>query len=207
MTYTSSSCRQTKICRSFSPISVVGQWSGCPHTQKPAAFDSLGLTDALIAVVAGLGYEEATLVQRQAIPLMLEGKTCSLKQGLVLARRRRSRCLLFKFFRGKGAKGKGERVRRPAPWSWCPPASSPCRWPRLSTSTRAGRTPRRAALTAAPRCSSRFGRFNAAPTSSSAPRDAILDHIRRTTLLLDAIRVVVLDEADEMLDMGFADDI
>jgi ATP-dependent RNA helicase DeaD len=34
-----------------------------------------------------------------------------------------------------------------------------------------------------------------------------LDHIRRTTLRLDGIRVLVLDEADEMLDMGFADDI
>jgi ATP-dependent RNA helicase DeaD len=34
-----------------------------------------------------------------------------------------------------------------------------------------------------------------------------LDHIRRKTLLLDAIRVLVLDEADEMLDMGFAEDL
>jgi ATP-dependent RNA helicase DeaD len=34
-----------------------------------------------------------------------------------------------------------------------------------------------------------------------------LDHIRRGTLTLDAIRVLVLDEADEMLDMGFAEDL
>ncbi|MFC1567082.1 DEAD/DEAH box helicase [bacterium] len=34
-----------------------------------------------------------------------------------------------------------------------------------------------------------------------------LDHIRRETLNLDAIQTVVLDEADEMLDMGFRDDI
>ena len=34
-----------------------------------------------------------------------------------------------------------------------------------------------------------------------------LDHLRRDTLALDAIRIVVLDEADEMLDMGFAEDI
>src|SRR5687767_3408800 len=31
-----------------------------------------------------------------------------------------------------------------------------------------------------------------------------LDHIRRQTLQLDRIETVVLDEADEMLDMGFA---
>lgn len=35
----------------------------------------------------------------------------------------------------------------------------------------------------------------------------ILDHIERKTLRLDEIRMVVLDEADRMLDMGFRDDI
>lgn len=34
-----------------------------------------------------------------------------------------------------------------------------------------------------------------------------LDHIRRKTLVLGSIRTVVLDEADEMLDMGFAEDL
>jgi ATP-dependent RNA helicase DeaD len=34
-----------------------------------------------------------------------------------------------------------------------------------------------------------------------------IDHIGRGSLPLDSIRTVVLDEADEMLDMGFADDI
>ena len=35
----------------------------------------------------------------------------------------------------------------------------------------------------------------------------ILDHIDRGTLRLDQVKMVVLDEADEMLDMGFRDDI
>jgi ATP-dependent RNA helicase DeaD len=34
-----------------------------------------------------------------------------------------------------------------------------------------------------------------------------LDHLRRGTLTLDSLQTVVLDEADEMLDMGFAEDI
>ena len=34
-----------------------------------------------------------------------------------------------------------------------------------------------------------------------------LDHIARNTLNLNSVKMVVLDEADEMLDMGFADDI
>lgn len=35
----------------------------------------------------------------------------------------------------------------------------------------------------------------------------VLDHIRRKTLRLNQVTTVVLDEADEMLDMGFIDDI
>ncbi|MDI3317202.1 MAG: DEAD/DEAH box helicase [Bacillota bacterium] len=35
----------------------------------------------------------------------------------------------------------------------------------------------------------------------------LLDHLRRGTLSLDAVRFLVLDEADEMLDMGFIDDV
>lgn len=34
-----------------------------------------------------------------------------------------------------------------------------------------------------------------------------LDHIRRKSLILSSVRTVVLDEADEMLDMGFAEDL
>jgi ATP-dependent RNA helicase DeaD len=34
-----------------------------------------------------------------------------------------------------------------------------------------------------------------------------LDHMRRGTLQMGAVRIVVLDEADEMLDMGFQEDI
>ena len=35
----------------------------------------------------------------------------------------------------------------------------------------------------------------------------VLDHMRRGTIELDGLRSVVLDEADEMLDMGFAEDL
>lgn len=35
----------------------------------------------------------------------------------------------------------------------------------------------------------------------------LLDHIRRKTIRLDHIKMLVLDEADEMLDMGFIEDI
>src|SRR5689334_13225927 len=35
----------------------------------------------------------------------------------------------------------------------------------------------------------------------------VMDHIRRSTLQLETVRMVILDEADVMLDMGFREDI
>ncbi|GBD99524.1 DEAD-box ATP-dependent RNA helicase CshA [bacterium BMS3Abin07] len=35
----------------------------------------------------------------------------------------------------------------------------------------------------------------------------IIDHLRRGTLVLDGVKTLILDEADEMLDMGFIEDI
>ncbi|MHC1575959.1 MAG: DEAD/DEAH box helicase, partial [Methanosarcinaceae archaeon] len=35
----------------------------------------------------------------------------------------------------------------------------------------------------------------------------VMDHIQRRTLKLDSVKMLVLDEADEMLDMGFREDI
>jgi Superfamily II DNA and RNA helicases len=34
-----------------------------------------------------------------------------------------------------------------------------------------------------------------------------MDHIHRRTLRMDHVKMIILDEADEMLDMGFRDDI
>lgn len=35
----------------------------------------------------------------------------------------------------------------------------------------------------------------------------VMDHMRRRTLKMEAVKMVILDEADEMLDMGFREDI
>src|ERR1700722_5126356 len=39
------------------------------------------------------------------------------------------------------------------------------------------------------------------------PPGRVMDHLDRGTLKLDAVKMVILDEADRMLDMGFLDDI
>ena len=51
---------------------------GMPHRTPPkskasAGFATLGLDDAIVAAVTSLGYEEPTPVQRETIPLLLEG--------------------------------------------------------------------------------------------------------------------------------------
>jgi ATP-dependent RNA helicase DeaD len=45
------------------------------------------------------------------------------------------------------------------------------------------------------------------PSIVVAPPGRALDHIRRRTLQLENLQVLILDEADEMLDMGFAEDL
>ena len=61
--------------------------------------------------------------------------------------------------------------------------------------------------TAASRSAASSAPCATACTSSSPRPGRAIDHIDRGTLRLDGVRIVVLDEADEMLDMGFADDI
>ena len=50
-------------------------------------------------------------------------------------------------------------------------------------------------------------RLRAGPQIVVGTPGRIVDHMKRGTLALDALRLVVLDEADEMLRMGFIDDI
>ena len=48
----------------------------CPTTLAPQVdgFAGLGLDDPLLATLVALGYEEPTPIQREAIPLLLEGR-------------------------------------------------------------------------------------------------------------------------------------
>ena len=155
-----------------------------------------------------LGYEEPTPVQRDDDPPdprrprpARAGRDGHRQDGGLRAAddpaaRRRGRA---------GAGGRARRVR--AGSCSCRRASSPCRSPKPSTSTRAA--------PASPSCPVYGGALDDAADPRARARrrhrrrhaGRVLDHIRRGSLTLDAIRVLVLDEADEMLDMGFAEDI
>jgi ATP-dependent RNA helicase DeaD len=165
-------------------------------------FSSLDLPADLVAAVTALGYEEPTAIQREAIPPLLAGRD-----------------LL-----GQAATGTGKTAAFALPLLV-----------RIAGATRApGRcaglvlVPTRELAMQVAEATHRYGRGRDAvvlPIYGGQAYDQqlralrrgvdvvvatpgrALDHIRRGTLALDGVRVVVLDEADEMLDMGFAEDL
>jgi ATP-dependent RNA helicase DeaD len=169
-----------------------------PHT----GFAGLGLTSSLVAAVTALGYEEATPVQREAIPLILSGrdllaqaatgtgKTAAFALPMIQrlieapADRRRTRGIVLVPTR-ELAMQVAEAVHKYARGSG------------IGVVPLYGGASMQQQIRALAR---------GADIVVATPGRA-LDHLRRKTLTLDAIRVLVLDEADEMLDMGFAEDI
>jgi len=167
-----------------------------------APFEALGLESALVSALTALGYEEPTPIQREAIPPLLAGRD-------VL---------------GQAATGTGKTAAFSLPLLQ-----------RIGTST--GRRPDVRALILVPtrelamqvaEAVHRYGKQletcvlpiyggQSIQQQLRALRRGVdvivatpgraLDHIRRGSLDLDHVQVVVLDEADEMLDMGFADDL
>ncbi len=168
----------------------------------PLGFSSLGLDERLVKTLAELGYEEPTPIQREAIPPLIAGK------DLV----------------GQAATGTGKTAAFALPILH-----------RLASSDRRG--PRPLALVLVPtrelamqvaEAVHRYGRpleasvlpiyggqaygpqlralERGADVAVATPGRA-LDLIRGKKLKLGGVAVVVLDEADEMLDMGFAEDI
>lgn len=170
--------------------------------QSPTpTFESLGLRPELLAALSGLGYEEPTPIQAAAIPPILTGAD-----------------LL-----GQAATGTGKTAAFALPML-----------NRLDTSER-GKGPsglvlvptRELALQVS-QALHRYGReqrvqlvavYGGAPARQQvealrrgvdivvATPGRALDLAARRSLRLDEVRMVVLDEADEMLDMGFIEDI
>ena len=86
-------------------------------------------------------------------------------------------------------------------------ASSRCRSPKRSTSTRKARNLTVVPLYGGAPMDHQIRALRRGAEVIVATPGRALDHLRRTTLNLSKVEVLVLDEADEMLDMGFAEDI
>jgi ATP-dependent RNA helicase DeaD len=162
-------------------------------------FAALGLRDELLAALDDLGYEEPTPIQRETIPILLTGRD-----------------LL-----GQAATGTGKTAAFALPALQMIDASR--REPQVLVLV-----PTRELAVQVSEAMFKYGRelgvkvvpvFGGQPIGRQlqaldrgvhvvvATPGRALDHIGRGSLGLDAIRTVILDEADEMLDMGFTDDI
>lgn len=176
------------------------------HLDAPPAqtdgFAALGLDPALATALTALGYEEPTAIQREAIPPLLAGRD-------VL---------------GQAATGTGKTAAFALPLLH--------RIGRPAGDRRAVRglilVPTRELAMQVAEAVHRYGRaldvrvlpiYGGQSISQQlralgrgvdvvvATPGRALDHIQRGTLQLDAVETVVLDEADEMLDMGFAEEL
>ena len=185
------------------------------------AFSTLGLSDALVATLTSLGYEEPTPVQRETIPLMLAGRDLLAQAATGTGKTAAFALPMIQQISAAHPQDPhttseegGARLIRKA--SKRPPTCGvvlvPTRELAMQVSEAIHRYARGTGLAVVPL----YGGASMQQQIRALDRGAdivvatpgrALDHIRRKTLNLDAVRVLVLDEADEMLDMGFAEDI
>jgi len=164
-------------------------------------FADLAMRPELLATLAGLGYEEPTPIQREAIPPLIEGKDL-LGQAATGTGKTAAFAIPLLHRLGGGSRGK-----RPTAL-----VLVPTRELAIQVSEAIHRYGRELGARVLPIYGGQpIGRQLSALDRGVdvvvATPGRALDHIGRGTLLLESIEVVVLDEADEMLDMGFADDI
>jgi len=161
-------------------------------------FAELGLSDALVSTLSGLGYDEPTPIQAQAIPLLLAGRD-------VIAQAQTGTGKTAAF-----ALPMIERVTdQPVVQAL---VLAPTRELAVQVAEAIHRYGRHRALRVLPIYGGQpierqlRGLSQGVQVVVGTP-GRVLDHLRRGSLRFDHLRMVVLDEADEMLDMGFAEEL
>jgi ATP-dependent RNA helicase DeaD len=175
-------------------------------TADDAGFASLGLSPELLETLSGLGYEEPTPIQCEAIPPLLGGR--DLLGQAATGTGKTAAFALPLLQRIHDPARRDDETRKPRAL-----VLVPTRELAMQVSEALHRYGHRAFST----CVVPVYGGQAIQQQLRALRrgvDAIvatpgraLDHIRRRSIDLSEIRFVVLDEADEMLDMGFAEDL
>ncbi len=174
-----------------------------PQDTPATGFDTLGLSPALVSAVTALGYEEATPIQREAIPVLLSGRDLVGQAGTGTGKTAAFALPLIHRLAAIDAHEAG-RVRGVI--------LVPTRELAMQVAEAVHKYSKGSHLTVVPLYGGasmeqqiRALRRGAAIVVATPGR--ALDHLRRQTLDLSDLEVLVLDEADEMLDMGFAEDL
>ncbi len=171
-------------------------------------FDSLGLDPAVLRSAADAGYTEPTAVQAEAIPAALAGR--DLLVSSQTGSGKTAAFLLPALHRLALARAKAP-PRRGAPPSVL--VLAPTRELALQVQkaafdfSRALRGVRTAAIVGGAAYGLQLKALRDGADIVVATPGRLIDHIERGRLDLSKIEVLVLDEADRMLDMGFVDDI
>lgn len=170
-------------------------------TVDTEGFQALGLDTELVAILTSLGYEEPTPIQRQAIPPLIEGKDLLGQAATGTGKTAAFALPLIQRFSGQ-RKGNGPSAL----------ILVPTRELAMQVAEALHRYGKGRGVAVLPVYGGQAfdqqqkGLKRGVDFIVATPGRA-LDHIRRGTLKLGGISAVVLDEADEMLDMGFADDL
>jgi ATP-dependent RNA helicase DeaD len=178
---------------------------------EPATgFPALGLSTALIDTLSALGYEEPTPIQREAIPPLLEGRDLLGQAATGTGKTAAFALPLIQRFvpaaRADGDDG-ASRGRRPSVL-----ILAPTRELAMQVAEAVHRYGKALGVCAVPiyggqAIQQQLRALRRGVDVVVATPGRALDLIRRGSLDLSDVRAVVLDEADEMLDMGFADDL
>lgn len=179
--------------------------SSSAPAQNPAptdGFTTLGLDERLLRSLAELGYEEPTPIQREAIPPLLAGRDLAGQAATGTGKTAAFALPLLQLLAGR----EGER-HEPSTLILVP-----TRELAMQVAEAIHKYGRALRVRVVPIYGGQsFGQQVRVLTRGVdvvvATPGRALDHIDRGTLKLDSIGVVVLDEADEMLDMGFAEDL
>ncbi len=165
-------------------------------------FDTLGLDPALVSATAALGYEEATAIQREAIPPLLAGRDV-LGQAATGTGKTAAFALPMLHRIGK-PDGSARRVRGlilvPTRELAMQVAEAVHKYGRLLETSVLPIYGGQSVL-------QQFRALKRGVDVIVATPGRAIDHIGRGTLNLSTVEFLVLDEADEMLDMGFADEL
>jgi ATP-dependent RNA helicase DeaD len=163
-------------------------------------FASLGLPFNLLRAVEEQGYETPSPIQEQSIPHLLEGKDVL---GLAQTGTGKTAAFTLPILARTNAELRAPQVLVLAPTRELAMQVAE------AVETYAKYTPgvKVASIYGGADMGGQLRQLRAGPQWVVGTPGRVMDHIRRGTLKLDSITSIVLDEADEMLRMGFIDDV
>jgi ATP-dependent RNA helicase DeaD len=180
---------------------------GEPETnqQLPSldGFSTLGLEPALTDALVALGYEEPTAIQREAIPRLLAGRDVL---GQAATGTGKTAAFALPLLSRIG-RAEGERGRAPRGLILVPTRELAMQVAEAVHTYGRALGIRVLPIYGGQSISQQLRALDRGVDVVVATPGRALDHIGRGTLNFDAVETVVLDEADEMLDMGFADEL